>query len=111
MPFKLKQGIANNEIQIRNQTVLLDAKKKEISRINAKYDADRRRYVELTGGKAGSQKRKIPSANPPASASESRSTAQASPSPPSPSSPCRRGSWTPFPSRFGGLRTPLDSRR
>src|SRR5205814_2822827 len=31
-----------------NQTVLLDAKKKEISRINAKYDADRRRYVELT---------------------------------------------------------------
>src|SRR6266480_3745137 len=57
MPFKLKQEIANNEIQIRNQTVLLDAKKKEISRINAKYDADRRRYVELTGGKAGSQKR------------------------------------------------------
>src|SRR5207249_3250540 len=42
MPFKLKQEIANNEIQIRNQTVLLDAKKKEISRINAKYDADRR---------------------------------------------------------------------
>ena len=57
MPFKLKKEIANNEIQIRNQTVLLDAKKKEISRINAKYDADRRRYVELTGGKAGSQKR------------------------------------------------------
>jgi len=57
MPFKLKQEIANNEIQIRNQTVLLDAKKKEISRINAKYDAEKRRYVELTGGKPASQKR------------------------------------------------------
>jgi len=57
MPFKLKQEIANNEIQIRNQTVLLDAKKKEISRVNAKYDADKRRYIELTGGKPASQRR------------------------------------------------------
>ena len=57
MPFKLKQEIANNDIEIKNQTVLLDAKKKEISRINAKYDADKRRYIELTGGKAGPQKR------------------------------------------------------
>src|SRR5260370_24294490 len=37
MPFKLKQEITNNEIEIRNQTALLDAKKKEISKINAKY--------------------------------------------------------------------------
>src|SRR6266481_9974960 len=51
MPFKLKQEIANNEIQIRNQTVLLDAKKKEINTINAKYNEDRRRYIELTSGK------------------------------------------------------------
>jgi len=57
MPFKLKQEIANNEIQIRNQTVLLDAKKKEINTINAKYDEDRRRYIELTSGKAASQRR------------------------------------------------------
>lgn len=57
MPFKLKQEIANNDIEIKNQTVLLDAKKKEISRINAKYDADKRRYIELTGGKAGPQRR------------------------------------------------------
>jgi hypothetical protein len=48
MPFKLKQEITNNEIEIRNQTVLLDAKKKEIGTINAKYDEDKRRYVELT---------------------------------------------------------------
>ncbi len=48
MPVKLKQDIANNEIDIKNQTELLDAKKKEISVINAKYDNDKRRYVELT---------------------------------------------------------------
>jgi hypothetical protein len=57
MPFKLKQEITNNEIEIKNQTSLLDAKRKEISTINAKYDEDKRRYVELTSGKAASQKR------------------------------------------------------
>src|SRR5712691_1905387 len=48
VPLKLKQDITNNEIEIRNQTELLDAKKKEISVINAKYDTDKRRYLELT---------------------------------------------------------------
>ena len=57
MPFKLKQEIANNDIEIQNQIVLLDAKKKEISTINAKYDADKRRYVELTSGKTAAPKR------------------------------------------------------
>ncbi len=57
MPFKLKQEITNNEIEIKNQTSLLDAKRKEISTINAKYNEDKRRYVELTSGKAASQRR------------------------------------------------------
>ena len=57
MPFKLKQEIATIDIEIKNQIVLLDAKKKEISKINAKYDADKRRYVELTSGKAAAPKR------------------------------------------------------
>ena len=57
MPFKLKQEIANNDIEIKNQIVLLDAKKKEISTINAKYDEDKRRYIELTGAKAPTPKR------------------------------------------------------
>ncbi len=57
MPFKLKQEITNNEIEIKNQIVLLDAKKKEISTINAKYDEDKRRYVELTSGKAAAPRR------------------------------------------------------
>ena len=57
MPFKLKQEITNNEIEIKNQTSLLDAKRKEINTINAKYDEDKRRYVDLTSGKAASQRR------------------------------------------------------
>ena len=57
MPLKLKLDISNTEIEIKNQTVLLDAKKKEISTINAKYDEDKRRYVELTSGKAAAQKK------------------------------------------------------
>jgi hypothetical protein len=48
LPAKLKQEITNNEIDIKNQTALLDAKKKEISAINAKYDDEKRRYAELT---------------------------------------------------------------
>jgi len=58
MPFKLKQEITNTEIEIRNQTELLDAKKKQISTINAKYDEDKRRYIELTSGKAGASAQK-----------------------------------------------------
>jgi len=57
MPFKLRQEIANNDIEIKNQIVLLDAKKKEISTINAKYDEDKRRYVELTSGKGAAKRR------------------------------------------------------
>jgi hypothetical protein len=51
MPLKLRQDIGNVDIEIKNQTELLDAKKKEISIINAKYDEDKRRYVELTAAK------------------------------------------------------------
>ena len=58
MPFKLKQEITNNEIEIKNQTALLDAKKKEISTINTKYDEEKRRYIELTSGKAGATAQK-----------------------------------------------------
>jgi hypothetical protein len=52
MPLKLRQDISNVDIEIKNQNELLEAKKKEISIINAKYDEDKRRYVELTSSKA-----------------------------------------------------------
>jgi small-conductance mechanosensitive channel len=51
MPPKLKQEMSNVEIEIKNQTALLEAKKAEILKINAKYDADKKRYVELTAAK------------------------------------------------------------
>jgi len=51
MPFKLKTEISNLDIEIKNQTALQDAKKKEISTINQKYDEDKRRYIELTAAK------------------------------------------------------------
>jgi hypothetical protein len=57
IPLKLKTDISNTEIEIKNQTVLLDAKKKEISTINAKYDEDKRRYVELTSGRGAARKK------------------------------------------------------
>jgi len=51
MPFKLKNELSNLDIEIKNQTALLDAKKREISSINNKYDEDKRRYAELTAPK------------------------------------------------------------
>jgi len=58
LPAKLKQEITSNEIDIKNQTALLEAKKKEISTINAKYDDDKRRYIELTSKAGASAQRK-----------------------------------------------------
>jgi hypothetical protein len=49
-PAKLGQDIKNTEIDITAQESLLTAKKKEVDSINAKYDDDKRRYLELTKG-------------------------------------------------------------
>lgn len=48
IPAKLESDIRNNEIDLKNQQGLLDAKKKQVATINAKHDEDKRRYVELT---------------------------------------------------------------
>ena len=50
-PAKLQEDLKNNEMELRNQNALLEAKKKEISTVSAKYDEDKRRYIELTRGK------------------------------------------------------------
>ena len=47
-PVKLGQDIKDAEIDIAAQEGLLAAKKKEVDVINAKYDDDKRRYIELT---------------------------------------------------------------
>jgi len=51
MPKKLQDDIKNNEIDIKGLQDALTAKKKELGDINAKYDEDKRRYLELTGAK------------------------------------------------------------
>jgi hypothetical protein len=53
MPPKLTQDIKNNELELKNQTELLSVKKKELDTVNAKYDEDKRRYLELTKGSKG----------------------------------------------------------
>jgi chromosome segregation ATPase len=50
-PPKLGEDIKNAEIDLAAQQQLLDAKKKEIEQINAKYDDDKKRYIALTKGK------------------------------------------------------------
>ena len=47
-PAKLGQDIKDSEIDIKAQEGLLAAKKKEVDLINAKYDDDKKRYLELT---------------------------------------------------------------
>ena len=49
IPRKLQDDIKDNQIDLKSQQDALAAKKKELSEINAKYDEDKRRYLELTG--------------------------------------------------------------
>lgn len=57
----------NREIQL--QLELVEARKKELAALQAKFDAERRRYQELTGRNTGSRPTTI---TPPASPSTSR---------------------------------------
>ena len=52
MPKKLQDDLKNNEIDLKGQQDAMAAKKKELGDINAKYDEDKRRYLELTGAKS-----------------------------------------------------------
>jgi hypothetical protein len=47
MPMQLKLDIQNNQAELKAHGDLLDAKRKETANINAKYDEDKRRYLEL----------------------------------------------------------------
>ncbi len=55
LPPKLQEDIKHNEAELKNQQELLAAKKKQVSEINAKYDGDKKRYLELTKGGSGSR--------------------------------------------------------
>jgi hypothetical protein len=47
-PARLKEEITNAQIDLKAQESLLEAKKKEVEGINARYNEDRRRYQEAT---------------------------------------------------------------
>ena len=51
IPPKLAEDIKNAEIDLKAQAQLLSAKQKEVDNINAKYDDDKRRFLELKAGK------------------------------------------------------------
>lgn len=49
-PAKLQEELKSAEIDLKGQEGLLAAKKKDVDAINAKYDDDKKRYLELTKG-------------------------------------------------------------
>ncbi len=57
MPKQLKQDMQVNELELRTQLALQEAKKKEVAVINARYDEDKRRYIELSKAGAVASKR------------------------------------------------------
>jgi hypothetical protein len=50
LPARLEQDIQENEFRIRRERELVESRKKEISTINARYDDDKSRYLEITRG-------------------------------------------------------------
>ena len=50
-PVKLTNDIKNSDIDLKAQEDLLAAKKKEVNVINAKYDEDKKRYLQATRAK------------------------------------------------------------
>jgi hypothetical protein len=57
-PPRLQEEITNAQIDLKAQQNLLEAKKKDASAINARYDEDRRRYAEVTGKSTSTSKKK-----------------------------------------------------
>lgn len=49
LPAEVAKGLRDADHEIKTQQELLDVKKGDAATIKAKYDADRKRYAELTG--------------------------------------------------------------
>ena len=71
LPPEVTKGLRDADHEIKTQQELLDVKRKDLASIQTKYDADRKRYAELTGQSA-----------PAASAKPAPPTAPATASPP-----------------------------
>ena len=48
-PARLADDLRNAEVDLKYQEELLAVKRKEVEQINARYDDDRKRYIQLTG--------------------------------------------------------------
>ncbi len=55
-PAKLAEDMKNAEMELKAQEELLEAKKRDVEGINAKYDAEKKRYLELTRGSSASRR-------------------------------------------------------
>lgn len=55
-PAKLDDDMKGAERELKMQQELLEAKKRDAEGINAKYDAERKRYLELTRGNSASRR-------------------------------------------------------
>lgn len=47
MPAEVRKGLSDTEFEIKAQESIIEAKKKEIALIQAKYDQDRKRFLDL----------------------------------------------------------------
>ncbi|NJD24531.1 MAG: hypothetical protein FIB06_03895 [Betaproteobacteria bacterium] len=66
MPSNLTKSIADADGEIKTQQEFLAVKQNDLKNIQTRFDADRKRYVELTGVKGGSAAPAAPPTAPPA---------------------------------------------
>ena len=52
MPLELKRKLDENEGALRAERLLMTSKKDEITQVNLRFDEDKKRFMELTGGAA-----------------------------------------------------------
>lgn len=52
MPADLRRRIDENEAAMRAEKLLFNSKRDEVAQVNLKFDDDKKRYLELTGGGA-----------------------------------------------------------
>ena len=55
MPYELQTQIKSNDIELQAQQAAIDAKQQEMAAARARFDEEKKRYIELTRGKDGAQ--------------------------------------------------------
>lgn len=72
MPPEMKAAMRDNESEMKTQRVAIEAKKKEIEEVRAKYEDDRNRYLNLTGGRKPAVSTQAPAAPAPVKPADNR---------------------------------------